>query len=211
MRSAAASTLPDADSTIAEHQPTHTVKTSTVELLARGRAGDRDAIGRLFERCLPSLRRWARGRLPAYARGSLETNDVVQETVYHTLRRLDQFEPRREGALQAYLRQAVANRIRDEIRRARRKPPPDDLDDEQLDEGPSPLEHAIGREALTRYEVALARLRPEDREVIVARVELQYSYADMMKALGKPSPDAARVAVSRALVRLAKAMEREPR
>ena len=36
---------------------------------------------------------------------------------------------------------------------------------------PSPLEETIGSEALERYESALARLSPSDRELIVARVE----------------------------------------
>src|SRR5215208_3378585 len=90
---------------------------STVELLARVRNGDRDALDALFSRCLPPLRRWARGRLPAAARGALDTQDLVQDTILNSLRRLDQFESRHEGALQAYLRQAVLNRIRDEARR----------------------------------------------------------------------------------------------
>lgn len=40
------------------------------------------------------------------------------------------------------------------------------------DPSASPPEQAIGREALERYEAALERLRPEEREVIIARVEL---------------------------------------
>ncbi len=80
---------------------------STLVLLARVRQGDRDALDQLFSRCLPPLRRWARGRLPAAARGALDTQDLVQDTVLNSLRRLDQFESRHEGALQAYLRQAV--------------------------------------------------------------------------------------------------------
>ena len=40
--------------------------------------------------------------------------------MFRTLRNLKTFEYRHEGALQAYLRQAVMNRIRDEIRRNQR-------------------------------------------------------------------------------------------
>jgi hypothetical protein len=39
------------------------------------------------------------------------------------------FEPRGVGALQAYLRQAVLNRIRDELRRKGRKPQSIEMDD----------------------------------------------------------------------------------
>src|SRR6202007_2105471 len=80
---------------------------STHELLALVRQGDRGALDRLFARCLPPLRRWARGRLPSTARGALDTQDLVQDTIVNSLRRLDQFDSRHEGALQAYLRQAV--------------------------------------------------------------------------------------------------------
>ena len=70
----------------------------------------------------------------------------------------------------------------------------------------SPLEAAIGQEAVARYEAALARLRPEDRAAVVARIEMTGTYQDVAVALGKPSPDAARMAVSRALLRLAEEM-----
>jgi RNA polymerase sigma-70 factor, ECF subfamily len=133
----------------------------------------------------------------------------VQETVVRAVKRIDRFESRHEGALQAYLRQAIVNRIRDEVRRAKRSPAPSALDDNAAATEASPLEEAIGGEALQRYEAALARLRPEEREAIIARVEMDGSYLDVAVALGKPSPDAARMAVSRALVRLAQEMTRE--
>jgi RNA polymerase sigma-70 factor (ECF subfamily) len=70
----------------------------------------------------------------------------------------------------------------------------------------SPLEETIGQEALGRYESALASLRDVDREAIIARIEMGQGYDEIAVALGKPSPDAARVAVQRALVRLAAKM-----
>ena len=116
------------------------------------------------------------------------------------------FEPSREGALQAYLRQAVMNRIRDEIRRTARRPGRVELEDTKADPGRSPLEQAIGMEEIERYESALARLKPEDREAIILRVELGYSYEEVARMLEKPSYDAALKATKRALVRLAKEM-----
>ena len=61
----------------------------TQTLVERARAGDEAAREQLYERCLPPLRRWARGRLPIWARGLLQTDDVVQETVVRSLRSLD--------------------------------------------------------------------------------------------------------------------------
>jgi RNA polymerase sigma-70 factor (ECF subfamily) len=182
---------------------------TTIDLLARARAGDSAAVEALFERCVPALRRWARGRLPRFARDLADTQDIVQDAVMRTLAHLDTFDSRHQGALQAYLRQAIANRIRDEIRRVTRKPAPLELSDGHPDLAPSPLEQAIGREGVERYEAALGRLRPADREAIVARLELQQSYEEIAIALGKPSPDAARVSVTRALARLVEEMDHE--
>ena len=94
---------------------------STYYLLDRARAGDREALERLFQRHVRPLQRWARGRLPGWARGLADTDDLVQDTLIQTFKRIEDFQPRRVGALQAYLRQAVLNRIRDELRRKRRQ------------------------------------------------------------------------------------------
>jgi len=106
--------------------------------------------------------------------------------------------------LQAYLRQALANRIKDVIRYKRRRPLQTELPEDARDQGESPLEQVIGLENTERYEAAMLRLRDTDREAIIARVELRYSYQELAVALGKPSADAARVAVARAVYRLAR-------
>jgi RNA polymerase sigma-70 factor (ECF subfamily) len=184
---------------------------ATADLLRRARLGDTDALNEIFRRHLPPLRRWARGRLPQWTRDLRDTEDLVQDTLTQTLRHIDTFDPRHEGALQAYLRQAVVNRVRDEVRRVARYPEAAGLADAEgvLDPGASPLEHAIGREAVDRYEAALQRLRPEERELIVARIEMQQSYQQIALAHDRASADAARMAVSRALLRLAEEMDVE--
>lgn len=92
------------------------------------------------------------------------------------------------------------------MRRAAHRPPAPDDPPERVDPSPSPLEEALGQETVRRYEAALAGLRDEDRAAIVTRIELGCSYAEVAEALGKPTADAARMAVSRALMRLAEAM-----
>src|SRR5262249_33247142 len=130
------------------------------------------------------------------------------DTFIQVLQRLHEFAPRHEGAFHGYLRLTLLNRIRDEIRRVRRKTPVVALSADHAASDPSPLEEAIGREALERYESALARLRPEDVEAIILRIEMGYPYAEIAAALEKPSAAAAQMAVSRALVRLAEEMSR---
>jgi len=181
---------------------------STFTLIDRARAGDSEALERLFARHQKPLQRWASGRLPRWARDISDTEDLVQETLLQTFKRIGDFEPRRVGALQAYLRQAILNRIREELRRKGRQPDATDLEDVEVDSAESPLELAIGREAVERYEQALARLKAEEREAIIARVEMGYSYEELAEALGKPTPDAARKAAQRALVRLAEEIKR---
>jgi RNA polymerase sigma factor (sigma-70 family) len=176
---------------------------STVDLLDRYRAGDTEALDRLVARLTPSLRRWAHGRLPPYARGMEDTQDLVQESVIRAVRAAGTFQPRHHGALQAYLRQAVMNRIRDMVRRTQRPVAAADLpEDVRSDVDASPLDQIIGREALERYESALSRLSSKDRNAIVARLELQMSYKEVATYLGLREPSSARMAVARALVRL---------
>jgi len=185
---------------------------TTLDLVRGAQAGDLDALNALIGRYLPRMRRWASGRLPASARGMGDTQDVVQETLSRAFRKIEGFEIRGEGGLQAYLRQALLNQIRQEIRRAGSRLPSVDPDAaaaaaEIEAAGPSPLEAAIGAEEVERYERALARLKPEDREAIIARIELSLSHQEVAEALGKPSANAARMAVQRALLRLAAEMK----
>ena len=183
--------------------------TSTTDLLRRAREGDAHALDDLYRRHLMPLRRWARGRLPRWTRDLRDTEDLVQETLAQTLRHINDFEPRHDGALQAYMRQALINRVRHEVRRLPRNPAAAGIEegDEYADRAASPLDEAIGSEAVARYEAALQTLRDEEREMIIARVELQQSYAQIAASFGKASADAARMAVTRALVRLAEEMD----
>jgi RNA polymerase sigma-70 factor (ECF subfamily) len=183
---------------------------ATGDLLDRARAGDEEALAQLFERHIPPLRRWASGRLPRWARDIADTTDLIQETVVEVLRHLHHFEHRGEGALQAYLRQAVTNRIRNELRKVARRGVPDPLDSAVPDDGTSPLEAAIAQQTLDQYDAALQRLKPNEREAVVSRVELRLSYAEIAEVLEKPSANAARMAVVRALLRLAEEMKRPP-
>jgi RNA polymerase sigma-70 factor (ECF subfamily) len=179
---------------------------NTATLLVRVRLGDEGARDRLFARYLPILRRWAHHRLPQSARDLRDTDDLVQDTLLSALRRIDRFEHRGEGAFLAYLRQILLNAIRDGIRRAAVRPRHTTIDEDLPDQAPSALERAIGSELVARFENALAKLDPEQREAIILRVEFRYSHQQIADALGKASANAARMTVARAMVALSKAM-----
>ena len=187
-------------------EPAAGVLETTGELLTRARGGDARARDRLLSRYMPALRRWAHGRLPAAARDLVDTDDLVQVTLFGAFQHLEDFEPRREGAFFAYLRQILLNKLRDQARRVRRRPGHDELPENLVDHGPSPIEEVLGRQALERYEAALARLTPAQQESIALRVELGFSYPALAEAMGHPSANAARMALARALVRLAEEM-----
>jgi RNA polymerase sigma factor (sigma-70 family) len=179
---------------------------SSLSPLLRAQQGDGVAVEALMARYLTRLQRWASGRIPARARSLIDTNDVVQDALLGTFQRLEHFAPRHDGALMAYLRTAVANRIRMELRRHR----PGDVfeaDADSLPAGdPSPLELAVGRATYARYEQALEQLDDDDRAAVVGRFEMGYSYDALARALNRPSSDAARKLVERAVRRLAALM-----
>lgn len=179
---------------------------SSVELIRLAQSGDDDALSRLLERHLPELRRWAHGRLPQFARDLADTHDLVQDAMKRTVMNFDRFEYRGEGALRAYLHQAVINQVYDHVRRAGRRPLQGELDEGLADKGQSPLAAAIDGQTRARFEAALAQLSPEDQQAVRARLELGSSYEEIATMVGKPSADAARMAVARAVKRLATLM-----
>src|SRR5262245_44384819 len=131
---------------------------ATVDLLARVKDGDGEALDRLLARVLPPLKRWAHGRLPLASRGMLQTEDLIQETIMGAMGHLSGFEMRHQGALQAFLRTCVAHRLCDIARYYQRRPEPVPLPADLVDMNTSPLEQAIGHDNLDRYERALAKL-----------------------------------------------------
>jgi RNA polymerase sigma factor (sigma-70 family) len=192
-------------------RPAHEMDPDTatsLQLWQRARRGDTSALNQLFSRLLPRLTRWTRGRLPRRARHSADTSDLVQDAMMNALRNLDGFEPRRREALQAYLRQAIRNRVRDEMRRLERRPRSAEMPVELLEAADdSPLERAILGENVERYRQGLARLTEEEQDLIVGRLELGFSYEQLALATGRGTPDAARMAIRRALLRLAHEIE----
>ena len=174
----------------------------TVELIFKARSGDQVAFEALLQRCLPSLKRWAHGRLPPAARGHIDTGDLVQDAALNAIRKLETFEPRHVGALQAYLRQSVINRIRDEIRKIGSRPAPEELREEVPSGEISPLEQAIQQEAYGRYRAAVGQLRSRDRELVIARIEAQWTVTEVAEKFGFSSVAVARVALARAMGRL---------
>lgn len=187
----------------AGHRAPPAAPESTATLLARVRDGDAGARERLCAQYLPVLTRWAHGRLPAVARDMSETADLVQVTLIKALNALDRFRPEREGAFLAYLRTALLNVVRNEIGRSLRagiRAPEQALEHAASD---SPLACEVGPELLWDYERALAELAPEAREAVILRLEFGFGFEEIAAAMQRPSANAARMLVHRAVASLA--------
>ena len=182
---------------------------TSLELVLRASAGDQAAYTELYERYKPRLQRWAHNRLPQGTRGAFQTDDLVQDTLTRVFGHLDTFNPRHEGAFQGYVRTALLHRIVDLARRQKGRGQSGPLDAELVALDPSPLDEAIGTQTLERYDAALERLRPQERELIIARIEMGLPYAEIQKMFEKPSVAAVHMAVSRALIKLAEEMAHE--
>lgn len=180
---------------------------ATIDLLARVQTGDQSAWDVLLNRYLRPLKQIGHNRLPGYARSMTDTDDVVQDALVKTIKRLRHFDCRNRGALLAYLRRSVLNRIVDETRKYARRVAVPFAPDDCPDRMPSPLEHVLGKEEVERYRAALGRLKPRDRQLIVLRVQQRLSYGDLAKRLGMASADAARIASKRAVWRFAAALK----
>lgn len=182
---------------------------SSFHLVLRANRGEHEALDTLMARYLPRLQRWAHGRLPPAARSALQTQDLVQDTLKDVIEHLPSFEPRHEGAFQGYVRTTLWNKIRDLGRQHSRRGPSVELDPDLPAQDWSPLDLAVGRETLDRYEAALERLRQDDKALLVARIEMGLPYPEMAVMFDKPSVAAVHMAVSRALVKLAEEMAHE--
>ena len=132
---------------------------------------------------------------------------MVQDVLYHTYIRLDWFESKHVNALRAYLRRALDNRVRDELRRATRRldvnrahPPQEPF--RPFEDAAPQYRHVRYEEMGKRFREGLKVLKDRDRRLIVGRAELGYSYKQLATIEGLPSADAARKALKRAVIRL---------
>jgi RNA polymerase sigma factor (sigma-70 family) len=183
---------------------------STADLVSKARSGDRSAENEIVRRNLPELKQYARGRLPVAARSGSDTEDLVQDTMIQAWKRLRTFDPSRRGGFQAYLRTSLRHRVCDEVRRSIRTPQTAPMEDTP-DQGPTPHDVIAARETVASYRRALGTLRPNYRALVQAHIERDWTHEQIARMFDKPTVNAARVALGRAVARLLAAMAREPK
>lgn len=198
----------------AEPAPAAIDPESSFALVLRVREGDRIAAELLFARYSRRLHQWAHGSLPPWARGLGDTHDLVQDTMMQVFRRLPGFQPRHAGAFFGYVRRTLHNNIVNRVRGSKGAGAFEVLDDEneaRLIRPETPeREHQIDvQRRFARYEVELEQLKPEYREVIIARNEMGLAWDEIAELMQK-SAGAVQMQYHRAVLKLAEQMAQPP-
>jgi RNA polymerase sigma-70 factor (ECF subfamily) len=182
---------------------------ATIDLVALAKQGDRSAVETLFERYRPRIEAFLFARMPYRARRLFDTQDVVQEVCVKVFAALDGFESRGIGSFWCFVRTVARNHLTDAGRRGGA------LHETTIHEGsgscpsiaaPGPAKEAEGHESLEAFDRALEKLPERVRTAVLARLDLGLEWDVIAKECGYPTPDAARVAVKRALREVAKEM-----
>src|SRR3954467_11214644 len=84
-----------------------------IELMAKARAGETDALGELCALYRNSLRMEVRTGLGPRLRERVEPSDVVQEALVEVVRQFPQFTGQNEAALVGWLRRLVGQKLAD--------------------------------------------------------------------------------------------------
>jgi RNA polymerase sigma-70 factor (ECF subfamily) len=183
----------------------------TMMLIERAQTEDDWAMGALFERFLPRVRRIAAIRLGRQPVDLLELDDLVQEALFDAFKGLKNFDTRSDGRLVGWLSKIVENRLRATIRDGRtqkrgggRVQRFGDHSQSLSPSGfaaatPTPSQGAMGSEMETRVRAAIDKLPATQREVVILRFYCELSYDEIAADLELSGPDSARALYSKAL------------
>jgi RNA polymerase sigma-70 factor (ECF subfamily) len=183
---------------------------TTDDRLARARAGDPAALGRLLEQYRPYLAVRARLQLSRQLRGKADPADVVQEVFLEAARAFPQFRGRTEGELVAWLLQVLASKLGGLVRRylgAGRRNVRREQDLVAEPDGcswcpdRSPSQEAARREQAVLVAGALGRLPEHYREVVTLHHMEGLSLPETARRMGRTADGVGKL-WARALARL---------
>lgn len=149
----------------------------------------------------PALLRWAHGRIPTQAQGFMDTEDVVQDTMAMAFKNMANIKAKRPGAFFTYLRTTFINQIKQELRK--NKPFQNSITQFSHDQK---LAYEEDLNTLMAYDKAIEQLNEDECEAVILRMEFGFSHQEIADMLERPSANATRMFISRALVKLAKTM-----
>ena len=188
-------------------------------LVERAAAGDEAAREELLGRHLAELTAFVRLRLGHALRSRESSQDIAQSVCRGALEDLGEFEYRSEDGFRNWLLLKAERKIRDRgrfwgrlKRDVTRELPHFGGDDEdtlvfrQLRTLFTPSRNAVAREELVKLEQAFKELPDDHRQVIVLARLVGLPHEEVAREMGR-SASATRTLLSRALARLATAME----
>jgi RNA polymerase sigma-70 factor (ECF subfamily) len=171
------------------------------ELLRDARAGDGAVLGRLLERYRRYLALLARVQIGQRLQGKVDASDLVQETFLEAHRNFPRFEGASEPQFVRWLRQILAAKLADLLRRflgarardVRLEREIEDAFDRSsvlLDRGlvspvSSPSQQAARREQAVLLADALAELPDAYREVLVLRHLEGHTFPEAARRMGR--------------------------
>jgi RNA polymerase sigma-70 factor (ECF subfamily) len=179
--------------------------------------GDEAARHALLEQNRERLRRMVAARLDRRVASRIDPSDIVQETLAHAARRMDEYFRDRAIPFRSWLRQVAKERVIDAHRRhiiaGRRSINRESRADERPDASAgelvgrleandtSPSNRLWREERHERVMAALAALPPRHREVLVMRYLEQRATDEIADALGI-TPGAVKARLLRALIQI---------
>jgi RNA polymerase sigma-70 factor (ECF subfamily) len=180
------------------------------ELLRRAKLGDPEARREFHARYEKIVRAVVRRRLGPVLRRRCDSVDVVQSVFEDVFRDLSRFEDRGEEAFRHWLNTKAENKVNDAWRK--RLGPDGRLREEALDTRdearaggrPGPATEAGDHDDAAKLGKALAKLTPQQREILALRHDHALAFAEIARRLGLSSEDAARMSYGRALKALRK-------
>ena len=192
----------------------------TRELLVRWHGGDAEAMAELVEQERPFVERQVKSRLGNLLRRSVDTQDIVQETMLHALRNAPRFLVSDRNQFRGLLARMVENRLRSSAAHQQRQKrdqrrelpiaPAGDgelLDLDQPGSATDPGDAASRDDVRSWVRLALELLDADDREVLVLRDYQALSFEQIAAETGE-TPDTVRMRHHRALPKLARALAR---
>jgi RNA polymerase sigma-70 factor (ECF subfamily) len=198
------------------------VNSEPEELIQRAQAGDRVALGELLDTFSPYLKILARLQIGRGLRGKADPLDLVQETFLAAQTNFRKFRGSTEAELLGWLRQILAAKLvnlmrrylgakRRDVRLERQLQVELDHSSQVLDRGlaarqSTPSQHVVRLEQGTRLAAAISRLPEDYREVIILRHLQELPFAEVASRMGRTVDSVEKLWV-RALARLRRELE----
>ncbi|MFO1004014.1 MAG: sigma-70 family RNA polymerase sigma factor [Planctomycetaceae bacterium] len=168
-------------------------------------------IESVVQKYRPYLKALATEQLPLQLQSRLDDSDLVQEVLLRASREAEDFRGTSEAQLEAWLREILANCLKDNVRHNRRQMRDIRMEKRQIlsvmaGSDPTPSEQIRRRESDNLIWQAVERLSEDHRTIILLKQQRGLSFVEIGERMQR-SADAVRMLWSRALVALGEQLD----